>query len=552
MANIHNKKQNQKILDNLEKKLNDVQQLYSQKKFQLAYQKINKLIKTNKDNAITYNYRGIILIAMKNYRDAISDFKKSLSLMPDFAEAISNMGMAYQGLKKNNQAILCYEKAIQKDKNALHFQFNLASLLLEDGQLDQSISLLKQILFQNANIEHAHHLIAEAYIRNRNFDLAYDHHLKSRLINPHHPMNDYLLGVDCIWRGDNAKAEEHLTRAIKLDPTFTKAIFALSGIKKISPEDKLGKDIIGLNKVMNLPPEEKIFKEFTLSKIYSDANLYAKSFEHLEKGNQLMKKLQPFNIREILSLFETIKNFYLSESMNLSEIDKLSCTPIFIVGMPRSGSSLLEQILTASELVYGAGEINDLHSHFMSNIKDKKSFIDTLPQIKKNYLQKISSLTNKQFITDKLPLNFYWLGFIKQLFPGCKIIHTTRDPIDVCFSIYNNLFVQGTLEFAYDRRDIIEFYHSYEELMVFWESSLEDTIMTLKYEDVVSEPEQEIKKVFNFIGIEFKDEYLDIEKNRRSVQTASATQIRGGINKNSIKKWQNFKLFISEFIEEFK
>jgi len=81
---------------------------------------------------------------------------------------------------------------------------------------------------------------------------------------------------------------------------------------------------------------------------------------------------------------------------------------------------------------------------------------------------------------------------------------------------------------------------------------LEDTIMTLKYEDVVSEPEQEIKKVFNFIGIEFKDEYLDIEKNRRSVQTASATQIRGGINKNSIKKWQNFKLFISEFIEEFK
>lgn len=552
MANIHNKKQNQKILDNLEKKLNDVQQLYSQKKFQLAYQKINKLIKTNKDNAITYNYRGIILIAMKNYRDAISDFKKSLSLMPDFAEAISNMGMAYQGLKKNNQAILCYEKAIQKDKNALHFQFNLASLLLEDGQLDQSISLLKQILFQNANIEHAHHLIAEAYIRNRNFDLAYDHHLKSRLINPHHQMNDYLLGVDCIWRGDNAKAEEHLTRAIKLDPTFTKAIFALSGIKKISPEDKLGKDIIGLNKVMNLPPEEKIFKEFTLSKIYSDANLYAKSFEHLEKGNQLMKKLQPFNIREILSLFETIKNFYLSESMNLSEIDKLSCTPIFIVGMPRSGSSLLEQILTASELVYGAGEINDLHSHFMSNIKDKKSFIDTLPQIKKNYLQKISSLTNKQFITDKLPLNFYWLGFIKQLFPGCKIIHTTRDPIDVCFSIYNNLFVQGTLEFAYDRRDIIEFYHSYEELMVFWESSLEDTIMTLKYEDVVSEPEQEIKKVFNFIGIEFKDEYLDIEKNRRSVQTASATQIRGGINKNSIKKWQNFKLFISEFIEEFK
>lgn len=552
MANIHNKKQNQKILDNLEKKLNDVQQLYSQKKFQLAYQKINKLIKTNKDNAITYNYRGIILIAMKNYRDAISDFKKSLSLMPDFAEAISNMGMAYQGLKKNNQAILCYEKAIQKDKNALHFQFNLASLLLEDGQLDQSISLLKQILFQNANIEHAHHLIAEAYIRNRNFDLAYDHHLKSRLINPHHQMNDYLLGVDCIWRGDNGKAEEHLTRAIKLDPTFTKAIFALSGIKKISPEDKLGKDIIGLNKVMNLPPEEKIFKEFTLSKIYSDANLYAKSFEHLEKGNQLMKKLQPFNIREILSLFETIKNFYLSESMNLSEIDKLSCTPIFIVGMPRSGSSLLEQILTASELVYGAGEINDLHSHFMSNIKDKKSFIDTLPQIKKNYLQKISSLTNKQFITDKLPLNFYWLGFIKQLFPGCKIIHTTRDPIDVCFSIYNNLFVQGTLEFAYDRRDIIEFYHSYEELMVFWESSLEDTIMTLKYEDVVSEPEQEIKKVFNFIGIEFKDEYLDIEKNRRSVQTASATQIRGGINKNSIKKWQNFKLFISEFIEEFK
>jgi len=538
-------------LENLEKKLNDIQKLYSQKKFQLALQKANKLIKTNKNNPVVFNYRGIILVAMKNYSDALRDFEKALIFKPDFAEAFSNMGMAYQGMKKNTDAIKCYQKAIEHDKNALHFQFNLANLYLELNKVDMALHVLQKILAQNEQLEHGHHLIAEAYIRNLKFDLAFEHHLRAHQISPQNAMNDYLLGVDYIWKGDNTNAEKHLTNAIKLNPKFTKAFFALSRIKKMTPQHDVCKAVLALNKHPDLSPEDLIFTEFTLFKIYSESKLFTESYPHLARGNLLMKKQQPFSIANIRSLFLSIKNLYHHQDEKLMPSDKSFATPVFIVGMPRSGSSLLEQILTASELIFGAGELNDIHLHLMQAVETKQAFNKVMPTIRDNYIERIGNLSNKPYIIDKLPLNFYWLGFIKRLFPNCKIIHTIRDPIDICFSIYSNLFVNGTLEFAYDEKDIVDYYHAYEDLMAFWMNELGSDILSVKYEDLVKNPVAEVPKIFDFIGIEFQNDYLAIEKNKRSVRTASDIQIRQAIHKNSVSKWQAYKPFLNTLIAAF-
>ena len=137
------------------------------------------------------------------------------------------------------------------------------------NKVDMALHVLQKILAQNEQLEHGHHLIAEAYIRNLKFDLAFEHHLRAHQISPQNAMNDYLLGVDYIWKGDNTNAEKHLTNAIKLNPKFTKAFFALSRIKKMTPQHDVCKAVLALNKHPDLSPEDLIFTEFTLFKIYS-------------------------------------------------------------------------------------------------------------------------------------------------------------------------------------------------------------------------------------------------------------------------------------------
>ena len=154
-----------------------------------------------------------------------------------------------------------------------------------------------------------------------------------------------------------------------------------------------------------------------------------------------------------------------------------------------------------------------------------------------------------KIIIDKLPLNFYWIGFIKTIFPNAKIIHIKRDPIAINFSIYKNLFEEGAIEFSYDEDDIINFYKFYEELMQFWNDIYSDEILNINYDLLVNNPATEAKKIFKFTNVDFNSNYLKIENNSRAVTTASDLQIRNKIYKGSSENWKKYKKYLKKFID---
>ena len=553
---MSNSNQNEKINKDLE----GVQKLFFEKKIDLSMIKINKVIKKNKNNYLPYNYRGIILLDLKNYRDAISDFKKTLLLNPNFTDAYCNLGIGYKSLGNYEKAIESYKLAYKLNNNFLEAKLNLGGLYYELGKYREAIAEYRDVLDKNKNIEHAHQLIADALIKEIKHDVATDHHIKAISINPKNPINFFLLGADYIYTGDKNLAAENFKKALILDPKYCAAYYGLSKVQKISLSDPVVQQIKKLLIDKTVLSSDKVYLNFTMAKIHESNDDDEQFFEYLTIGNKLRNQESKFDIGKTKNQITIIKNIFKNIIFKNRKFieqfkEEIEICPIFIVGMPRSGTSLIEQILSNNDIVFGAGELDTIHEFLLKSVSSETSeiqLIDALDLLKKNYLERLKYITDKKIIIDKLPLNFYWIGFIKTMFPNAKIIHIKRDPIAINFSIYKTLFEEGAIEFSYDEDDIINFYKFYEELMQFWNDIYSDEILNINYDLLVNNPATEAKKIFKFTNVDFNSNYLKIENNSRAVTTASDLQIRNKIYKGSSENWKKYKKYLKKFIDAFQ
>jgi len=542
-------------MKNIDEELNEVQKKFSEGRYQLALRKINKLIKNNRQNYIAYNYRGIILVALKKSSEGIKDFQKSLELNSDFTEAIGNIGMAYHEMNYLDKAIENYKKAY-KLSGLVKFEINLGSLYLQIRKNKKAIYHFNSSLKKDSQNEYLHQLVAEAYIRDLKYDLAIEHHKIAISINSSNPKNYFLLGSDYIWSGNKELAVKNLITALNLDHDYYEAYYALSRVQTIKISDNLAKNIIELDKNHSLSDRNKAFLNFTLAKIYDDQNDLINFNAYITKANLCMKNVSRFNHSKVREFLERIK-YKFSNKLEKSDFscevnDKI--TPIFILGMPRSGSSLVEQILSNNELIFGAGELSTIHesmTEVMSLKTSDNKYTSMLETIAQDYYDRLSHITNKNYVIDKLPLNFYWVGYIMKMFPHAKIIHTTRNPVAISYSLYKTLFAEGILEFSYDQDDIINYYQLYKDMMIYWKGLYKQEIFELDYELLINNPEQEVKNIFNYLGLEFNKSYLEIGNNKRSVTTASDIQIRNKINSKGIDSWKSYSLITEKFTNKF-
>jgi hypothetical protein len=226
--------------------------------------------------------------------------------------------------------------------------------------------------------------------------------------------------------------------------------------------------------------------------------------------------------------------------------------PIFIVGMPRSGTSLVEQIIASHPEVYGAGELaylaNVVNKYFKQivpedffkavNLSDSSIFAN----IGKDYVNSINLISNnRNYVTDKMPVNFRLIGFIKIALPNAKVIHCMRSSKDICLSIYKNFFGQEVMPWAYDQKELAIYYNNYVHLMDHWNKTLPNYIYNIQYEDLISNQEYETKKLIEFCQLSWDDSCLKFYNNKRSVSTASVNQVRKNIYKSSINSWKNYE-----------
>ena len=218
--------------------------------------------------------------------------------------------------------------------------------------------------------------------------------------------------------------------------------------------------------------------------------------------------------------------------------------------MPRSGTTLVEQILSSHSAIYGAGELNFLDNainliDWQNNKIQKKDIME----IRKNYINELKKISKSTYTTDKMPLNFRWIGFIAYAFPNAKIIHVKRDAMATCWSNYKTNFSKNGMAFTFNQIDVAKYYQLYEDLMKFWHKKFPKKIYELNYEKLTENQEEEEKKLFNYLNLNWEDSVLEFYKNKRIVQTASSIQVRKKMYKGSSKEWKKYKKWLEPMIK---
>mgnify|MGYP001241106712 CR=1 FL=1 len=455
-------------------------------KFELSAKIMEKALSKNSHNPFFLNNMGISQHKLENFKEAEEFFKKGLKISPKYINILNNIGNLKKDLNLIDEAIDYYKQSLLVKEDLIETQLNLATIYTTIGKFEEAIY--------------------------------------------------------------------HFNRILEINPKFTEADRLISSITKYDENNNHFKSMISKLQDKTLDNNQLMHLHFALGKSLEDLKRYENSFHNYAKANQYLKELQPYNTSKDILIFKDIKKKFLNiKNINVKKnLRKI----IFIVGMPRSGTSLTEQIISFHKKVYGGGELiflsNVIHEHILDNKEFNISKSDDLKNLlmlsQDKYISKISLVdSSDKTFTDKAPLNFRYIGFIKNIFPNSKIINCSRDPIDICWSNYKNFF-SGTLRFSNNLDDIANFYNLYQEYLKFWKKFLAEDIYDLNYEKLVQEPEIEVKKLLNFCDLEWDENCLKHENNPKSIKTASLAQARKPIYKSAIKSSTPYKKFLNNLI----
>jgi Flp pilus assembly protein TadD len=459
---------------------------------------------------------------------AVALCERALFLRPDSVDVHNDLAVAFLGLGRVDEAVTHLERAVALDSGFVRGHTNLGVALAAQGKIDEAAAHLKQALAIDPGYAEAHLRMGEVFVHRGRFD--------------------------------DATAE--YGRAIAIKPDYAEAHYSRAEIKKFHRGDA---DLTALEALAgreDLPPDMASYLHFALAKAAEDCEDYGRAFSHLRRGNALKRGQLDFDDAGIVKRFQQV-----STAFDKSLFDRLegegdpSSVPIFVLGMPRSGSTLIEQILGAHPQVHAAGELTDLEQAARTVLNpggQPFSYTECVPaltgvilrRIGRDYLRRLPALADgRARIVDKLPGNYFAIGLIRLSLPNARIIHTMRDPIDTCLSCYATLFTAGQ-GFSYDLAELGRHYRRYTELMAHWRSVLPPgAMLDVSYEDVVDDLEGQARRLIDYCGLAWDDRCLDFHKNSGLVRTASAAQVRKPLYRSSVQRWRRYEAELGPLLE---
>ncbi len=459
------------------------------------------------------------------------------------------LSIAYQSLGQNLKSIEIMDTALKANPNNPHFLNNMGIAHYREDNYDKAEYYFRRGLEIEPNYINILNNLGNLK-RDLNFtEEAIEFYKKSLSIKKNVPQTLYNLALSYESLGRFKEAKNCLEELLKNNPKFTSADRLISNMTKYDKTSLHYKEMKNKLNDKTLNQEQLSNLYFGLGKYYEDIKNYKSAFLNYSKGNQICKKISKYDIEKDEAKFDKIKNFQYNKLIN--NLESKHRKLIFIVGMPRSGTSLVEQILSAHSMIYGGGELTYMgklvEKKFLNEMKvDEKHINNMLSEIKEDYLKKISFLNDSELaFTDKAPLNFRYIGFIKHIFPNAKIINCIRDPLDISWSNFKNYF-SGSLFFTNNLKDIQKFLKLYEDLMKFWHLKFPDQIFNIQYNKLVNNPKEEIQKLLYYLDLSWDENCLNHHENKRSIKTASSTQARKPIYKSALNSSKNFIEFFKD------
>ena len=481
------------------------------------------------------------------YQDVITKTKVLLKKDPYQATFYNYIALSYNNIKKINFAKEYLLKGLEYNPKNQSLLVNLSSIYRAEQNFIDAEKILIKILEENPN-----HFTALSNLANLKRDLnkdeqatkLYEQAAKIDTTNLTLLAN---LAISYQTTGEFDKCREVLKKIENLDPKKTIQDKIYSSFHKYAENDNHQQLMIRKSLDVTIPNYEKINLFFSLAKSYSDQKDHEKSTEYFIKGNNAKRKiLLNYNTDDEKKLYSIITekfNDFNFDQNNSSQKPNL----IFIVGLPRSGTTLLHQIISSHSEVFGAGELPILRSNFIENVFKEDWFYDILNKLESR--NKLSSdivsqfklHDKKQIIVDKAPLNFQWIGFIKILFPNAKIIHSKRNLKDTALSIYKNVFEDINMPWSYDQDELLTFINIYKNFMKFWHHKLPNYIYDCSYENLINDQENETKKLIKFCNLSWDEKCIDFTKNSTGIKTISLSQARKPIYKDSLNLSELYK-----------
>ena len=492
-------------------------------KYSSAIENYNISISLNPKNSEAYNNKGLCLKKMGDFEGALENFKLAIKINPHFSDVYNNIGNLYYELKSFKDAEKIWSDGLKVSPTDIVLLRNLGTLLFEKKG---EISLSK-----------------------KNFE-------KILALSPNKPFALNYLGMIYKSEGKIDEAEDYFKKAIEADSNYSESYYNLSYLKKFNKQNNFLRKLEKLYSSKQVFEEDKVYICFSLAKAFDDLGKYSLSYKYLSEGNLLRKKLIGYNINKDKKLFSKIyKNFKQLQNDNLKLPDYNNLNnkvPIFILGMPRSGTTLVEQIISTHSKVFGAGELNILsNSIYKLDILNNKVSEDLLLKLRNNYLAHINEFnTSRKMVVDKLPANYLWIGLIFTIFPNAKVIHVKRNAVATCWSNYTKYYSNPGIGFVYSLGDLGKYYKMYLEMINYWDNHFPGKIHSLNYETLTEEPINEIRNLISYLDLKWEDECLKFYKNPRIVKTASSLQVRQKIYKGSSRKWLNYSQFLSKLEKE--
>ncbi len=577
----------QKIITSKQK----IQQKISKGRYAEAVSLLHKTLKSSPTDAEAQYMLGCCQANLGNWNQAIKALQSSIQIQPTVAQSHFALSGVYIALGKQIEAIKSLEAVLQIDEKTPDAHIALASIQLKQGGIVDARKHLERALEINPKASEAYLGLGKIEQEAGDYKKAMPYFEKAL---KHNSKNiDALCGVAATLANQSRmkEARNFYRKALHIDPENLEAVSALAMIYNFSGDYDKSMDLIQpmlqkkiyystlsvtflqackhvnrcpeaidfVNEALkqpNIPKPAIKNMHFSAAEVLDKMQQYDAAFMHYKKGNEVMGSLYDTvaHAQQINNIIEVFTPALFSKVPRAHNENK---RPVFIIGMPRSGTSLTEQILAAHPKVYAAGEL-DILSLITQQTKIKLGgkeefpfFINKLDQgnvnqMAKQYLDRLIGLSKQaERVTDKMPHNFYMLGLIQLLFPGARVIHCRREPMDTCLSIYFQNFNE-VHKFAKDLFNIGTHYHQYQRLMEHWSRVLTVPILDVHYEELVSNQESVTRRILEFCELDWDDKCLQFHNLKRKVDTASYDQVRQPLYTKSIARWRNYEPFLDD------